>query len=285
MRGSGDEPVVWHNGQFIPESSPAIQASDPGFLCGHGLYETILVANGNPFALNLHLARLRTAADLIGLTPPKSTLLSQAVTELIDANRFDHARIRITISIDTGPLFDNAMGVPASVVVSGAIVSRSPVEPALLITVPFPRNDQSPLTGVKSTSYSENIVAYRFARKKGGTEALFYNTRNELCEGSRSNVFLVNGESITTPPVSSGCLPGVTRCLVLDLARDLGIRADEDALSKRDLEETSEMFITSSIRGVQPVGALDDRSFAGTPGPVTRRIQEAYSDLLEKETR
>src|SRR5690606_28034602 len=124
------------------------------------------------------------------------------------------------------------------------------------VTVPWPRNDRSPLAGVKTTSYAENVVALAEARKVGATEALMANTRGNLCEGTGSNVFLATGDRLLTPPLMAGCLAGVTRALVLELLPE----ADEDDLPLAALAEADEVLLTSTTRGVQPLRALDGRA-------------------------
>ena len=125
--------------------------------------------------------------------------------------------------------------------------------------MPWTRNERSAVAGLKTTSYAENVVAVEYAHQRGASEGLFANTRGELCEGTGSNVFLVVGGRILTPPLASGCLAGVTRALVIEWCG-----AEEATLSMSDLAAADEVFLTSSTRDVHPVSALDGRALPGT---------------------
>ena len=138
------------------------------------------------------------------------------------------------------------------------------------MTVPWPRNERGALAGLKTTSYAENVVALAYAKHRGGTEALFANTVGDLCEGTGSNVFLVRDGEVVTPPLSSGCLAGVTRALLMEWA-DV---AEKD-LPMSALAEADEVFLTSSTRDVQAVHAVDDRVLE--PGSVSRRLAEVFA--------
>ena len=151
-------------------------------------------------------------------------------------------------------------------------------EPTAVITVPWTRNERGALSGLKTTSYAENVVALAGARRAGASEALFANTRGELCEGTGTNIFVeVDGE-LATPPLDSGCLDGVTRRLLLRALRDRGETVRELALPLSVLGECSEAFLVSTGREVQPIGVLDSRSMAPTPGPLTSMAMDAWDD-------
>jgi branched-chain amino acid aminotransferase len=135
---------------------------------------------------------------------------------------------------------------------------------AALATVPWRRNERSAVAGAKTTSYAENVVALAYAKEHGAEEALFLDTRGHLCEGTGSNVFVVVDGRLITPALSTGCLAGVTRGLVIEWSG-----AAEEELPEAVLDEADEVFITSSTRDVQAVHSVDARTYA-TPAPVTR---------------
>jgi branched-chain amino acid aminotransferase len=143
-------------------------------------------------------------------------------------------------------------------------------ESAAVITVPWPRNERSPLAGVKSTSYAENVLALARAHEHGAGEALMPDTQGRLCEGTGSNVFLVLDGRLITPSLATGCLAGVTRDLVLKWSGAIEVDVPMSALA-----EAEEIFITSSTRDVQPVHRVDSRSLAA-PGPVTTAVREDF---------
>ncbi|MCC3778960.1 aminotransferase class IV, partial [Streptomyces sp. UNOB3_S3] len=149
----------------------------------------------------------------------------------------------------------------------------APAPATAAVTVPWTRNERGALAGAKSTSYAENVVALAHARAHGATEALFANTVGALCEGTGSNVFVVLDGELHTPTLSSGCLPGITRALVVEWAG-----AKETELPFDVLERAEEVFLTSSLRDVQAVRALDGRQLPGAPGPVTAKAMRIFEE-------
>jgi branched-chain amino acid aminotransferase len=142
-----------------------------------------------------------------------------------------------------------------------------------VVTSPFVRNERSALTGIKSTSYADNILALQEAKRRGAGEAILANTRGELCEGATSNVFLVREDRcVITPPLRSGCLPGVMREVVIERCREHGIVVHEEVCPLSALATCQEAFLTSSLRGVQAINRVDDHEMRA-PGDVTSRLK------------
>ena len=191
----------------------------------------------------------------------------------MEANVIREARIRVTVTREAGK--QDTM--PNMVVSAVPAPSWPPVE--AVVCVPWTRNENGAIAGIKSLSYGENALAMMHAREHGAGEAIFANTRGNLCEGSASNVFLVLNERLLTPSLTSGCLPGVTRGLVLDLCRQAGINAFEEDVPLAALAEASEAFLTSSTREVHPISRVDARCHAPVPGPLTRRLVELFDEL------
>jgi branched-chain amino acid aminotransferase len=142
-----------------------------------------------------------------------------------------------------------------------------------VITVPWTRNERGALSGLKTTSYAENVVALARAHQESASEALFANTVGQLCEGTGSNVFVVLDGEIHTPPLASGCLAGITRQLVVDWTG-----AKETDLPFDVLERADEVFLTSTLRDVQAVHRVDTRELPGTPGPVTAKAMRVFDE-------
>jgi branched-chain amino acid aminotransferase len=140
------------------------------------------------------------------------------------------------------------------------------------VTVPWVRNERSPVAGLKTTSYAENVVALAYAKQRGASEALFANTQGQLCEGTGSNVFVVVEGRVLTPTLASGCLAGVTRALLMEWCDVVEFDLPVDVLISAD-----EVFLTSSTRDVQPVHRVDDRVLSGAPGRVTARCAEEFA--------
>jgi branched-chain amino acid aminotransferase len=146
--------------------------------------------------------------------------------------------------------------------------------------VPWVRNDRGATAGLKTTSYAENVRSLAYAHERGASEAIFANTRDELCEATGSNVFVVRDGAVATPPGSSGCLLGVTRALVLELAAAAGIAVDETPLPIDALRDADEAFLTSTTREVQPIAHVDDRAVPSVPGPVAAALSTAFNALV-----
>ena len=142
------------------------------------------------------------------------------------------------------------------------------------------RNENSAVAGLKTTSYAENVVALAAAKEAGASEAIFSNTLGNLCEGTGSNIFVVLGERVVTPPLEDGPLAGITRALTIEWAREAGVEIAEEHLSFDVLDECDEAFVTSSTRDVQGVHAINDRVLCdeGTPGPMTSRIAAIFAE-------
>ena len=141
-----------------------------------------------------------------------------------------------------------------------------------MTVVPWPRNERGALSGLKTTSYGENVRALAYAAERGGGEAIFANTVGQLCEGTGTNVFVVRGGRLLTPPLSSGCLAGVTRALVIEWAG-----AEEEDLPLDALAGAEEAFLSGTTRDVQPIRNVDGAALPAAPGPVTRKAAEIFA--------
>ncbi len=206
--------VLWVNGSLRAADDYAISPLDHGFTVGDGIFETLEVVDGVAFALTRHLMRLEYSASRMGLTGLDTAHIRNGVEEVLAQGGPDRTRVRVTVSSGTGPHSSFRGNAAPTVVV---VASASPaIKECRAVRAPWKRNERSPIAGVKSTSYAENVVIVQFARAKGADEALIANTHGHLCEGTGSNVFIERGGEILTPPLASGCLPGITRGLALE---------------------------------------------------------------------
>jgi branched-chain amino acid aminotransferase len=264
--------AVWINGTLVPDDEARISVFDHGLVTGDGVFETIKVVNGVPFALTRHLMRLGRSAAGLGLAAPDLDEIRAGAMAAIDASdKLELARMRITVTGGIAPLGSERGGSPVTAIVAlGA--AKAPAPSVDVVTVPWPRNEHGALSGLKTTSYGENVRALAYAVEHGGSEAIFPNTAGELCEGTGSNVFIVSEGRLITPPLSGGCLAGVTRALVIEWAG-----ASEQDVPLSALADADEAFLTGTTRDVQPIRAVDGRVLADAPGPVTRKAAEVFA--------
>lgn len=270
-----NEVRIWVNGQIVGADEPALAALDHGITVGDGAFETCKIVDGEVFAADRHLARMNRTLSGLGLPPVDETLLQKGIDAVLGAGEpIAFGRLRYTITGGPGPLGSDRGDGKMSYIVTAAEVP--PMAPTTAVaTVPWTRNERAATAGLKTTSYAENVIALAHAKSKGGTEAIFANTRGELCEGTGSNIFVVVDGVVRTPPLDSGCLAGITRELAIEFARAAGTEVVEEALPLSVLERAEEAFLTSSTRDVQPIHAVDGRELEA-PGPVTTRMQEAF---------
>lgn len=263
---------AWFDGRLLEPGEPALPLDDHGFTTGDAVFETMKVVGGVPFALTRHLARLRRSCEGMGIEPPPEPLLRGACAAVVAANGPGVGRLRITVTAGRAPLGSSRGGAAPSVAVVAGPPAAWPPTTAVCVC-PWVRNERSAVAGLKTTSYAENVVALAWAAERGCSEALFANTRGELCEGTGTNVFVALGGRLVTPPLSSGCLAGVTRDL---LVAELGVT--EEPIPIEALAEADEVFLTSSTRDVHPVHALDGRALPA-PGPLTEQAMAAWKAI------
>jgi branched-chain amino acid aminotransferase len=264
--------TVWINGTLVPDDEARISVFDHGLVTGDGVFETIKVVRGVPFALTRHLVRLGRSATGLGLAEPDLDQIRAGAMAVIESSgQAELARMRITVTGGIAPLGSERGGSPLTAIVALAD-AKAPAPWVDVVTVPWPRNEHGALSGLKTTSYGENVRALAYANEQGGSEAIFPNTGGNLCEGTGTNVFVVSDGRLLTPPLSAGCLAGVTRALVIEWSE-----ATEQDLPMSALAEADEAFLTGTTRDVQPIRWVDGRALAAAPGPVTRKAAEVFA--------
>ncbi len=269
--------IIWLNGRLRPAGEAAVYSLDRGFTLGDGVFETLRAYGGKPFAVARHWKRLAHACETTGLPVPTCDEFARVLNLTLAANNLPEARIRFTVTRGSDP-----DGLSPTIVCS---ISPATTFAAAekVVTAPWTRNEKGALTGVKSVSYGENLMAIAYAKRENAAEAIFFNTRGELCEGATTNIFIVKGTDVFTPPLSSGCLAGVTRELVIELCRDHRINLSETPLTSHDLTTADEAFLTSSTREVQPVSHLNGIPFSSCAYPTGERIASLFKNILHQD--
>lgn len=275
--GGGVVVKVWLDGSLVDAEVACVSVFDHGLTVGDGVFETLKAYGGRPFAVRRHLARLAASAAGMGLAAPPDDVLRSALEAVVDANDLGDAALRITVTAGPGPMGSaRGTGGPTVLVVPATLPAWPPsVEVAV---VPWPRNERGPLVGLKTTSYGENVVALAWARERGASEAIFANLAGNLCEGTGSNVVLGIGGRLVTPPLSAGCLAGVTRALVVEACGAVEQDVPVSALAGAD-----EAFLTSTTREVQPVSAVGGRALPACPGPLTSAAAAALAAVVASD--
>lgn len=276
---------IWVDGKRV-DDGVAISPLDHGVTVGDGVFETAKIEGGRILARSLHHDRMDRSLAGLGLPKLDRDRVDEGIAAVLEGETIDFGRLRYTVTGGVGPLGSDRDDAPQTYIVTAAEVPR-PARTAKVATVRWTRNENSAVAGLKTTSYAENVVALAAAKAAGGSEAIFANTLGNLCEGTGSNIFVVMGDRVVTPPLEDGPLAGITRALTIEWAREAGIEIAEEHLSFDVLLECDEAFITSSTRDVQGVHAVNDRVLCdeGVPGPVTARLAGIFAgrqgDLLD----
>jgi branched-chain amino acid aminotransferase len=268
---------IWLNGHLYDDPQQAtIAGTDHGLIVGDGVFETLKVTEQGAFAVRRHLNRLSRSAAALSLPAPDHGRIRDAIDEVLDGRDFPRGKLRITYTGGRGPLGSEAAYGPPTVII---MLAPAEVSPPLIsiVTAPWRRNEHGALAGVKSTSYAENVRGLGFAANCSAGEAIFLNTAGHVCEGTGSNIFMVFGDTVLTPPLSSGPLAGITRELIMEWRQ-----VEERDLTLDEAKRADEVFITSSMRDVQGVERWDEQIF-GPVRPVTQEVAAMFAECSGAE--
>jgi len=265
--------ACWVNGNLVDPLEGTVSAVDHGIVVGDGVFETLKVTNGVPFAISRHVKRLGFSSQGLGISLPDEDLVRKAINEVLDKDP-SAERLRVTWSSGPGPLSSTRGDSGGTLSVASSPGTNWPVSEKVHLSE-WTRNENGALTGLKTTSYAENVRALHSAHEVGCSEAVFLNTSGWLCEGTGTNIFLVVDETLVTPDLSSGCLAGITRELVLEIEE-----VEERELSLSEASGASEAFLTSSTRDISPISNLGEIVLPNAPGPVTLRVAEKFAQLI-----
>jgi len=282
--------IIYIDGRFVPREEARLSVFDHGFLYGDGVFEGIRAYNGRVFRLREHLDRLFDSARAIDLAiPVTKEEMTGIILETLRKNKLKNGYIRPIVTRGVGDLGLDPRKCPKPsifviAVEWGAMYGDLYEKGLKAITVSVRRNPAEALPpNIKSLNYLNNILGKIEANYKGGDEAIFFDTNGYLSEGSGDNIFVVKNGAIYTPPTLNN-LRGITRAVVIELARSLGISLFEQDLGYYDLYAADEVFVTGTAAEVAPIVLIDGRAIGiGKPGPVTRQLMVSFRSVTETE--
>jgi branched-chain amino acid aminotransferase len=274
---------IYYNGQLVSIKEAAISVSNPSFLHGVGLFETLRAYDGKPFRLAEHVERLRASAHRFNM-PVADAIekIPSAVEQTLEANKLADARVRITVtppgSMDEPHQItllvraEETRGYPPELYEKGM---------AVCVQTDFRQSRTDPLAGHKTTSYLPRLLALRNAQDRHCGEALWFTPENLLAEGCMSNVFVVREGTLKTPPLDTPILPGITRAAVIELAQENDMAFEEAPCTIDDVLKADEVFLTNAIMEVMPVTRVERHPVNNAAiGPLTRKLADAYKSLI-----
>jgi branched-chain amino acid aminotransferase len=279
---------IYLNGIYIDEKRAHVSVADRAFLVGEGLFETLRAYQGNVVFLGEHLKRMQEGAALLGIKLPISLArLEFFIYETMHINRLTDAVIRIYMTpegssigdLDSPPTRVNLLISCRSFEPFSSEYYQSGVD---CIIVKGIYAEKGLLAQLKSTNYLSRVLARRQARSQGAFEGILLNPEGHVTEGSGSNLFIVRQDSLFTPPLEESLLAGVTRNQIFKIAEREQIPIQQKILLPSDLYKADEVFITSTLKEVMPVALIDGKQpRLGSPGPLTKRMMEAYHDWVQ----
>jgi aminodeoxychorismate lyase len=277
--------IVFINGDFIEEEEATVSAFDRGFLYGDGVFETLRIYNSKPFLFDRHIGRLSHGLGSLFIGDKYSfSEYLEYTRELIKRNNVTNGVLRIQATRGPGKRGYSTTGnYDPTVLISlheAPNVDPNNVQPVKLATSIQILSDHDPFSTLKTTNKLANIVALREAEKAGMDDALLTNHNGNITEASGSNVFWVKGNALFTPPVSSGCLSGITRGMILELAITMNLPTTQQNITPVVLSDTESVFLTNSVREIQPVIQIDNKPI-GT-SPLIARLHVAYREAVKK---
>jgi branched-chain amino acid aminotransferase len=273
--------LVFHNHQIVPLKDLRLSPGQAGLFNGWGIFTTLRIYGGRPFAFDRHWKRLANDARRLDL--PLETASDSVyghLMELLRANQVQDGCARIYFIYNRVGIWSSDESFPDVDLIIYSTDLPSRVGPVRLGVRPHLRHPASPLEGTKVTSWLTNVWSLHQAQRAGFDEVILLNDAGQVAECTAANVFRVRGEVAETPPLSSGCLPGITRQVLLEMGRRTGFEIVEKSLTVEELDEADEVFITSTTREVQPVSQIERHQFPQAPGPVTQRLARCFADYV-----
>jgi len=282
---------VWINGNMVPYEKACIPVFDRGFLYGDSVFETMRSYAGVIFRLDEHLERLLRSLKSLGINAPYSKKqMAGEACRCLKMNRLKGASIRLSVTrgrtepgIDCdGPCRANTVMIARRFEGYPEWMSRSGIKCRIS---DIRQNEYSPVSGMKTGNFLNYVLARSDAKKNGADEAILLNTKGYVTEAAVSNIFIVRKETLLTPSVGSGIIPGITRAVIISIAKRLKIKTEERSVHPKELTSADELFLTNSLAEVIPVVKIDSRVIGkGKPGDITKLLRISYQKQVISET-
>jgi branched-chain amino acid aminotransferase len=271
-----------HNNDILDAHEKSLSAGQVGLLNGWGVFSTLRVADGVPFAFERHWERMhRDAAKVHVPFPSDPAELRAQLLRLVEANAAWNSTLRVMVVRNRGGMFEGP-DLERDFDVLAFTKDLNPWGNSVRLTIqPNARYAANEFSGCKILSWSQNLTWYEGAHARGFDEAVLLNERGEVSECTSANIFAATGDEVYTPPLDSGCLPGVTRELLLDVVRVPGIKVTERALKPQDLERADQVFITSTTRDLLPAVFIEGLNVRNE-GSVADRLVKALEEYREE---
>ena len=274
---------VFHNESLLPIEKVRLSPGQAGLICGWGLFTTLRIFHGEAFAYERHWRRLEKDAAIIHLPMPYSSAKVRVnLHEVIRANQVTEGAARIYLVYNQVGFWQSDEKHPDV----DLIIYTAPLpqyhEPVRLALREQGRHAASPLAGVKTTSWLQNVWSVAEAQKEGFDEVVLLNERGEVAECTAANIFAVKNGKVFTPSLNSGCLEGVTRGILFEIAPEAGVPVIEQTLKPEDLYSADEVFISSTNRNLIGVGEINGNKIAAAPGPVTHQLNDLFDAYVSE---
>ena len=268
---------VFHNDRLQPIEQVRLSPGQSGLMSGWGLFTTMRVIEGIPFAFERHWMRLARDAQRTHCPFPfDEEKVRGQLGEVLQANQVREGCARIYVIYNHPSLWRSDEGLPSADLLMYSAGLPPHKEPVRLAVREHGRHAASPLAGVKVTSWLNNVWNLYEAQQAGYDEVVLLNERGEVAECTAANIFCVRGGRVATPPLSSGCLEGVTRAIVLEIGPQAGVPVEERTLYPEDLYSADEVFISSTNRNVIPASEINGHRIAAAPGPIVQKVEKIF---------
>jgi branched-chain amino acid aminotransferase len=275
------DPLIFHNGRILPLQEARLSPGQTGLLMGWGVFTTLRIYQGFPFAFDRHWARMARDAERLGVTLPyEQEVVRAAVIRLAQANHRPEGMARLSFVKNQGGIWAQAGDRSATdllvftrELVAWPTAHRLKLQPNAVFSA-------GRLAGAKMLSWVQNAALYERAHAEGFDDALLLNEKGHLAECTSANFFLVRNGKVLTPPLSSGCLPGITREVLREVIPRTGLALHEQDLAPEDLSSAEEVFISSTTREVAAVGSISPQWNYEAPGKITRALEEAFQGYV-----